>query len=80
MRRDDARPFHLRTLAQKRRSARWSSSRPKDDAGVEALRATAVAVKRMQPDFVSVTYGAGRDHPRPHGASQCALKDELASP
>jgi methylenetetrahydrofolate reductase (NADPH) len=32
---------------------------PKDDAGVEALRATATALKRMQPDFVSVTYGAG---------------------
>ncbi len=32
---------------------------PKDDAGVEALRATAVALKRMAPDFVSVTYGAG---------------------
>jgi methylenetetrahydrofolate reductase (NADPH) len=32
---------------------------PKDDAGVEALRATAPALKRMNPDFVSVTYGAG---------------------
>lgn len=32
---------------------------PKDDAGVEALRATAQALRRMQPDFVSVTYGAG---------------------
>ena len=29
------------------------------DAGVEALRATATALKRMNPDFVSVTYGAG---------------------
>jgi methylenetetrahydrofolate reductase (NADPH) len=32
---------------------------PKDEAGVEALRATAAALKRMNPDFVSVTYGAG---------------------
>lgn len=32
---------------------------PKDDAGVESLRATATALKRMNPDFVSVTYGAG---------------------
>ena len=32
---------------------------PKDDAGVEALRHTASALKAMAPDFVSVTYGAG---------------------
>src|SRR5262245_42692748 len=32
---------------------------PKDDAGVEALRQTALALKRIAPDFVSVTYGAG---------------------
>ena len=32
---------------------------PKDDTGVEALRQTATALKRIAPDFVSVTYGAG---------------------
>lgn len=32
---------------------------PKDEAGVEALRQTAAALKRIAPDFVSVTYGAG---------------------
>jgi methylenetetrahydrofolate reductase (NADPH) len=32
---------------------------PKDDGGVEALRATARALQRIAPDFVSVTYGAG---------------------
>ncbi len=32
---------------------------PKDDAGVEALRQTATVLKRISPDFVSVTYGAG---------------------
>jgi methylenetetrahydrofolate reductase (NADPH) len=32
---------------------------PKDDAGVEALRQTAAALKSISPDFVSVTYGAG---------------------
>jgi methylenetetrahydrofolate reductase (NADPH) len=32
---------------------------PKDEAGVEALRQTASALKRIAPDFVSVTYGAG---------------------
>ncbi len=32
---------------------------PKDEAGVETLRQTAMALKRIAPDFVSVTYGAG---------------------
>jgi methylenetetrahydrofolate reductase (NADPH) len=32
---------------------------PKDEAGVEALRQTATTLKRISPDFVSVTYGAG---------------------
>lgn len=32
---------------------------PKDDAGVDALRQTAATLKRIAPDFVSVTYGAG---------------------
>lgn len=32
---------------------------PKDEAGVEALRQTATILKRIAPDFVSVTYGAG---------------------
>lgn len=32
---------------------------PKDEAGVQALRATAAALKKLNPDFVSVTYGAG---------------------
>lgn len=32
---------------------------PKDDAGVEALRQTAAALRSASPDFVSVTYGAG---------------------
>jgi methylenetetrahydrofolate reductase (NADPH) len=32
---------------------------PKDDTGVAALRGTAEALRRMAPDFVSVTYGAG---------------------
>lgn len=32
---------------------------PKDDPGVSALRGTAEALRRMGPDFVSVTYGAG---------------------
>ena len=32
---------------------------PKDDVGMENLRNAAAALKRIAPDFVSVTYGAG---------------------
>ena len=32
---------------------------PKDDAGVEALRDTAAALRKISWDYVSVTYGAG---------------------
>ncbi len=32
---------------------------PKDEAGVNALRETALLLKKISPDFVSVTYGAG---------------------
>ena len=32
---------------------------PRDDAAVEALRETAAALAKIEPDFVSVTYGAG---------------------
>jgi len=32
---------------------------PKDDVGVATLRETAATLKRIVPDFVSVTYGAG---------------------
>jgi methylenetetrahydrofolate reductase (NADPH) len=46
-------------FAQKRPVRSLEFFPPKDDAGVETLRATATALKRMNPDFVSVTYGAG---------------------
>lgn len=46
-------------FAQKRPVRSLEFFPPRDDAGVDALRATAAALKRMQPDFVSVTYGAG---------------------
>ncbi len=46
-------------FAQKRPLRSLEFFPPKDDTGVEALRATATALKRMNPDFVSVTYGAG---------------------
>ena len=32
---------------------------PKDEAGLQALKQTATVLKRIAPDFVSVTYGAG---------------------
>lgn len=50
---------------------------PKDDAGVEALRATATALKRMNPDFVSVTYGAGGTTRDRTVQVSAILKDEL---
>jgi methylenetetrahydrofolate reductase (NADPH) len=46
-------------FAQKRPLRSLEFFPPKDDAGVEALRATAKVLQRMNPDFVSVTYGAG---------------------
>jgi methylenetetrahydrofolate reductase (NADPH) len=46
-------------FAQKRPLRSLEFFPPKDDTGVQALRATAMALKRMNPDFVSVTYGAG---------------------
>jgi len=46
-------------LATKRTVRSLEFFPPKDDAGVEALRQTAGALKRIAPDFVSVTYGAG---------------------
>ena len=46
-------------FAQKRPLRSLEFFPPKDEAGVEHLRATAAALKRMAPDFVSVTYGAG---------------------
>ena len=46
-------------FAQKRPLRSLEFFPPKDDAGVESLRATAAALRKMNPDFVSVTYGAG---------------------
>ena len=46
-------------FAQKRPVRSLEFFPPKDEPGVEALRATASALTRMNPDFVSVTYGAG---------------------
>src|SRR5882724_12672698 len=50
---------------------------PKDDAGVEALRATATALRRMNPDFVSVTYGAGGTTRERTAQVSSLLKQEL---
>ncbi len=50
---------------------------PKDDAGVEALRATATALKRIPWDFVSVTYGAGGTTRDRTAQISSFLKDEL---
>jgi len=51
---------------------------PKDDAGVEALRLTAAALKRIGPDFVSVTYGAGGSTRERTAQVSAMLKTEFA--
>jgi methylenetetrahydrofolate reductase (NADPH) len=50
---------------------------PKDDAGVEALRQTAVALRSIAPDFVSVTYGAGGSTRERTAQVSALLKNEL---
>jgi methylenetetrahydrofolate reductase (NADPH) len=50
---------------------------PKDDAGVEALRQTATVLKRIAPDFVSVTYGAGGSTRERTAQVSALLKNEL---
>lgn len=64
-------------FAQKRPVRSLEFFPPKDEAGVESLRLAATALKRMNPDFVSVTYGAGGTT-RDRTAQVCAmLKEEL---
>jgi methylenetetrahydrofolate reductase (NADPH) len=50
---------------------------PKDDDGVANLRATATALKRVAPDFVSVTYGAGGSTRERTAQVSALLKTEL---
>lgn len=50
---------------------------PKDDEGVVALRATATALQKIQPDFVSVTYGAGGSTRERTAQVSGLLKNEL---
>jgi methylenetetrahydrofolate reductase (NADPH) len=50
---------------------------PKDDAGVEALRTAAAALRRIAPDFVSVTYGAGGGNRDRAAQVSGLLKDEF---
>src|SRR5277367_1367347 len=50
---------------------------PKDDAGVEALRQTAAALRPLEPDFVSVTYGAGGSTRERTAQVSAILKDEF---
>jgi methylenetetrahydrofolate reductase (NADPH) len=50
---------------------------PKDEPGVEALRETAAALRRIGPDFVSVTYGAGGSTRERTAHVSSLLKDEF---
>jgi methylenetetrahydrofolate reductase (NADPH) len=50
---------------------------PKDEAGVEALRQTAEALQRIEPDFVSVTYGAGGSTRERTAQVSSLLRDEF---
>jgi methylenetetrahydrofolate reductase (NADPH) len=50
---------------------------PKDDTGVEALRQTAVALRKIAWDFVSVTYGAGGSTRERTAQMSAMLKDEF---
>jgi len=50
---------------------------PRDEAGVEALRQTAAALKRVAPDFVSVTYGAGGSTRERTAQVSALLRDEF---
>ena len=50
---------------------------PKDDSGVEALRQTAAALRRIDPDFVSITYGAGGGTRERTAQMSALLRDEF---
>ena len=50
---------------------------PKDEAGVQALRETARAIRAIGPDFVSVTYGAGGSTRQRTAEVSSILKSEL---
>jgi methylenetetrahydrofolate reductase (NADPH) len=50
---------------------------PKDDAGVEHLRQAAAALRKISPDFVSVTYGAGGSTRERTAQVSALLKREL---
>ncbi len=50
---------------------------PKDDVGMENLRNAAAALKRIAPDFVSVTYGAGGTTRDRTAQASAILKNEF---
>jgi methylenetetrahydrofolate reductase (NADPH) len=50
---------------------------PRDDAGIETLRTTAMALRSIRPDFVSVTYGAGGTTRERTAQVSALLRNEL---
>lgn len=71
----DPRIDHL--LSSKRPLRSLEFFPPKDDAGVEALRQTAGALKAINPAFVSVTYGAGGSTRERTAQVTAMLRDEF---
>lgn len=64
-------------FAQKRPLRSLEFFPPKDDAGVESLKAAATALRKIPWDFVSVTYGAGGSTRERTAQVSALLKDEL---
>jgi methylenetetrahydrofolate reductase (NADPH) len=64
-------------FAERRRLRSLEFFPPKDESGVEALRQTAAALQRIEPDFVSMTYGAGGSTQERTAMMSSLLRDEF---
>jgi len=64
-------------FAEKRQLRSLEFFPPKDEAGVDALRQTAAALQKIEPDFVSMTYGAGGSTQERTAQMTCLLREEF---